>query len=162
MVTARVIGCGNRGPERQEMGRACLDELKKNQPDVTAGWPGFVWEYDQATSCSFFGESLFTSLNIFFQHGEWRKGAFLWWVYEFLFLRVMNAKVELGRGLKVLHHDVGYGFAEVLLLAFMVPRHENLLFAVGSLWYPGLGNRCTEHLQQIASGEAGVYREGIF
>lgn len=73
-----------------------------------------------------------------------------------------NAKVELGRGLKVLHHDVGYGFAEVLLLAFMVPRHENLLFAVGSLWYPGLGNRCTEHLQQIASGEAGVYREGIF
>lgn len=38
------------------------------------------------------------------------------WGYEFLFLRVMNAKVELGHGLKVLDKDVGYGFAEVFAL----------------------------------------------
>ena len=74
----------------------------------------------------------------------------------------MNAKVELGCGLKVSDRDVGRGFAEVLLLASMIPRHKNLLFAVGSLWYSGLGYHCTEHLQQIASGKAGIYSEGTF
>lgn len=65
------------GPREAGDGQSLSRRVKKTQPDVTAGWPGFVWEYDQATSCSFFGESLFTGLNIFFQHGEWRKRAFL-------------------------------------------------------------------------------------
>lgn len=74
---------------------------------------------------------------------------------------MVDTWVELGRGFKVLHHDGGRGFTEVLLLASVVPGHEKLLFAVGSLWYLRLGYRCTEHLQQIASSRAGIYSEGI-
>ena len=69
--------------------------------------------------------------------------------------------MELMRGLKVLHRDVRHGFAGVLLLVPVVPRHENLVFAVGSWRHPGSGYRCTEHLQQINCSGACVYSEGI-
>lgn len=67
-----------------------------------------------------------------------------------------NTKVELGCGFKVSGHDVGRGFAEVLLLASVVPRREKLLFGVGLLGY-----YCPEHLQQRASGKADVYSSRI-
>jgi len=68
MATARVIRNGVL--EGWEMVRPQLDELK-TQLDVSAAWPDFSWEYDQATSCSFFGESLFTCLNFLFsQRGK--------------------------------------------------------------------------------------------
>lgn len=41
---------------------------------------------------------MFSSLNIFFLKKD--EGSILWWSYIFLFLRVMNEKVELGHGLK--------------------------------------------------------------
>lgn len=55
----------------------------------------------------------------FFFSSTWKKeeeGAFLWQGCAFLFLREMNAKVELGHGLKVLYKDVGCCFAEVFAL----------------------------------------------
>lgn len=82
--------------------------------------------------------------------------------YEFLFLRVMNAKVELGHGLKVLDKDVGCSFAEVFALGIQDTQAQNLLFAASFVWYSGLGHCCREYLQQITSGKADFYSEGMF
>lgn len=81
---------------------------------------------------------MFSSLNIFLQHRKKRKGAFLWWGYEFLFLRVMNAKVELRHSYKVWDKDVGCRFADVFPLGIQATQAQ----AVVCSWFsmvPGAG-----------------------
>lgn len=60
-VKRRVMGCGDRVPERLEMARAWPDKLNPTWYNCS-----LAWEYGQAACCSFFRESMFSSFNIFF------------------------------------------------------------------------------------------------